>query len=875
MTQKLIMVCTPAGFGKTSLLADWATSAEWPVAWLTLDPQDNDPVRFWRYVVGALDRTCRGLAEQVLPRLTPTSVIGGEVVVTALANQIQAAPETLALVLDDYHLIESRSIHEGMAYLLDHLPPQLRLVISSRSDPPLPLARLRGRGQLAELRTSELRFNPDETSALLQDAWGLDLSPGAIAVLEARTEGWGVGLQLAALSLRERADPDAFVTELVGTHRYILDYLSEEVLERQPERVQAFLLQTSILDRLCGPLCDAVTGEADGQDMLEQLERSNLFLVPLDDERHWWRYHQLFGDLLRARLHRTGAARVSELHRRAATWCAKHGLIDEAIRHAVASGDSTWAVQLVEEHVHETLARGESVILERWLTVLPVDVVRSRPALSFAQAEMQFHLGHLDRTEHFLRQAEHATDDEHRQRRSAVPTHAGLVAEMPAAIALLRAELAGARGDPEEMATYARKALAQLAEDESGPRFWARWLSGGGAAWMRGRLADAEPVAAEMLTEGRATTDPYPLITSCYALAAVQQAQGKLHAALRTYRDGLRYATQGGRISAFHAAEAHLGIAQVLYEQDHLDDALQHVTAGIEVGRELIWFFEPDRRLVTLAWIRQAHGDPDGAMDAMNEAYRMHPSSEVNSRWNPAPVERGRLLLAQGHIGEVERWIADRRLTAEDDVSYMREPDYLLLARVLLAGSDPGPALGLLQRLDDLAESQDRQESLIKIRALRSMALQASGDHTSALAVLADALALARSPGYVRIFADEGPAMAPLLKSLVRTRDPNRYALASGAAREHLNLVIQAFRTPIGRPTGGDRAATVIIEPLTERELEVLGLIAAGKPNREIADQLVVTLETVKKHTSHIFSKVGAASRIQAVSKARKLGLIS
>ncbi|HEX5905583.1 MAG TPA: LuxR C-terminal-related transcriptional regulator [Propionibacteriaceae bacterium] len=874
MGQKLIMVCTPAGFGKTNLLADWAACTHWPVAWLSLDPHDNDPVRFWRYVVGALDRACGGLAEHVLPHLTPSSVIGGEVVATALSSGLQAAPQTLALVLDDYHLIESRPIHEGMAYLLDHLPPRLRPVISSRSDPPLPLARLRGRAQLAELQTTDLRFNPDETTALLRDAWGLDLTPHAIAALEARTEGWGVGLQLAALSLRERADPDTLLTELAGTHRYILDYLSEEVLERQPERVQAFLLQTSILDRLCGPLCDAVTGDADGQDMLERLERSNLFLVALDDERHWWRFHQLFRDLLRARLRRTAAVRVSELHRRAGAWCAQHGLIDEAIQHAVASGDAIWAVQLVEEHVHEILGRGESVILERWLSVLPVDVVQSRPALSFAQGEMQFHIGHLDGTEHFLKQAERAIDDQP-HRGFAVPTHAGMVAELPAAIALLRAELAGARGDPEEMATYAREALGRLAEDERGPRFWARWLSGAGADWMRGRVADAEPIAAEMLAEGRATADPYPLITSCYALAAVQQARGKLDAALRTYRDGLRFATQGSRLSPFHAAEAHLGIAQVLYEQDHLDDALQHVTEGIELGRQLVWFFEPGRRLVTLAWIRQASGDPDGAMDAMNEAYRMHPSPEVNSRWNPAPVERARLLLVQGHIGKVERWIEDRRLTVEDEVSYVREPEHLLLARLLLAKSDPRRALGLLQSLDDLAESQDRKESLILIKALRSIALQASGNHTDALAVLADALALARPSGYVRVFADEGPPMAALLKSLIRTRQPNRAALASDAAREHLNRLIRAFRTPIGRPEVGERAASGMVEPLTERELEVLGLIAAGRPNREIADQLVVTLETVKKHTSHIFSKLGAASRIQAVSKARELGLIS
>jgi LuxR family maltose regulon positive regulatory protein len=873
--RELVLVCTPAGFGKTTLLADWATSTRRLVGWLSLDPEDNDPMRFWRYVVAALDRVVGGLADQVFPLLTPPGVMDGQGVVTALANQLQAAPEEVALVLDDYHAIESRLVHDGMAFLLDHLPPQLHVVISSRSDPPLPLARLRARGQLAELRAADLRFTPEEASALLREAWGLDLAAEAIAALEARTEGWGVGLQLAALSLRERSDPDAFLAALAGTHRYVLDYLSEEVLDRQPDRVQGFLLQTSILERLSGPLCDAVTGDADGQDMLEELERANLFLVPLDEARRWWRFHQLFGDLLRARLQRAEGARVPELHRRAAAWCEQHGLIDEAIRHAVASGDAIWAVRLVEQHVHETLGRGESVTLERWLSVLPADVVRSRPALSFAQGELQFHLGYLGSAEHFLAQAERAFDHGQGLQELAVPTHAGMVAEMPAAIALLRAELAGARGDPEAMAECARSALAQLAEEEAGPRFWARWLAGAGADWMQGRVADAEPIAAAMLAEGRAAPDPYPLITSCYALAAMQQARGELGAALGTYREGLRFATQGGRFSPFHAAEAHLGIAQVLCERHQLDDALQHVTESIELGRQLVWFFEPGRRLVTLAWIRHANRDVDGALDAMNEAYRMHPSPEVNSRWNPAPLERARLLLAQGETAEVERWTEERGLTAEDEVSYVREPDHLLLARVLVAQSNPAPALSLLERLDALAESQDRTESLIQIRALRALTLQAAGDHQGARTVLTDALALARPAGYVHIIADEGPPMAALLQSLIRARQPSGAALSSGAAREHLNRIARAFRPPAGRPERAEPAASGLVEPLTKREREVLGLIAAGKPNQEIADELVVTLATVKKHTSHIFDKLGAASRTQALARARELGLIS
>jgi ATP/maltotriose-dependent transcriptional regulator MalT len=875
MAREVLVVCTPAGFGKTTLLADWAATARWPVAWLSLDPEDNDPVRFWRYVVAALDRVAGGLGDQVLPLLRPPSVLSNQGVVTALVNRLQAASEELALVLDDYHLLESGSVHEELAFLLGHLPPRLHVVISSRSDPPLPLARLRARGQLAELRTADLRFTAEEAAALLREVWELDLTPEGIAALEARTEGWVVGLQLAALSLQGRPDPDGFLDAFTGTHRYVLDYLSEEVLERQPDRVRTFLLQTSILERLSGPLCDAVTGDAGSQDMLEKIERANLFLVPLDAQRRWYRYHHLFADLLHARLQRAEAGRVPELHRRAAAWYEQHGLIDEAIRHASASGDATWAVRLVEQHVHETLhLRGESVLLWRWLSGLPDEVVRSRPALRFAQGEMQFHLGRLDQAERLLEQAERAFDHRQEQRREELPTHAGMVAEMPAAIALLRAELAGARGDPEAMGGYARSALAEMAEEEYGPRFWARWLAGAGADWMRGRVADAEPVTAQLLAEGRAAADPYPLITSCYPLAALRQAQGKLGAALGTYREGLRLATQGGRFSPFHAAEAHLGIAQVLYERNQLDDALRHVTESIELGRQLIWFFEPGRRLVTLAWIRHARGEADAALDAMNEACRMHPSPAVNSLWNPAPLERARLLLAQGQTAEAERWTEERGLTAEDEVSYVREPDLLVLARVLLVRHDPARTLRLLERLDAQAASQGRLESLIEIRALRSLATHATGDHRGALTRLAEALELARPEGYLRVFADEGPPMAALLRSLIGARQPGRAATVSRAARDHVNRVVQAFRPPLGRQEGVAAAATGLIEPLTRRELEVLGFIAAGRPNQEIAQQLVVTIATVKKHTSHIFDKLGATNRTQAVARARELRLI-
>lgn len=873
MTNGVILVCTPAGFGKTTLLAEWAECARSTVAWLSLDPEDSDPARFWRYVAVALDRACGGLAEQVLPLLRAPGAGTSQRVVTALINELAAAGDDLVLVLDDYHVIASQPIHGAMAFLLSHLPHRLNVVVTTRSDPPLPLARLRAAGQLAELRAADLRFTPEESAALLRDGWEIDFSPETAGALAGRTEGWAVGLQLAALALREQRDRGAVLAAFNGTHRYVLDYLSEEVLEHQPDQVRAFLLRSSVLKRLTGPLCDAVTGDTDGQDMLEEIERANLFLFPLDEDRRWYRFHQLFGDFLRDRLHRSEAEQVPDLHRRAATWCEQHGLIDEAVHHASASGDALWAVRLVEQHADETLSRGESVILDRWLSALPDEVVRTRPTLRFAQGEMQFHLGHLGSAAQFLAQAErsHHTSG---PPEAAVPTHAGMVAELPAAIALLRAELAGARGDAEGMARHARSALDLMAEEEHGPRFWARWLSGAGADWMGGRLADAESGAAAMLAEGREASDPYPLITSCFPLASVQQERGKLSAALRTYRQSLRRATTPGHFSAFHAAEAHLGIAQVLYQRDQPNDALQHVTESIELGRQVVWFFEPGRRLVRLAWIHQAKGNEEAALDAMDEACRLHQTPEVNSRWNPAPCERARLLLGQGRAEEAARWTEERGLTEHDAISYPREPDHLVLARVLLARRDPTRALQLLSRLDELAESQGRKESLIQIRVLRALALQSAGDHPGALALLTDALAMAQPEGYIRVFADEGPAMVALLRGLVSARQRGRATATSTPARAYLNRVVRAFRRPAGHAGKPSLGVPGLIDLLTGRELEVLGFIAEGRRNHDIAMELGVTPETVKKHVSNVLSKLGASSRTQAAARARELGLI-
>src|SRR5512133_2827884 len=457
----LALVCAPAGFGKTALLADWARRSQRPVAWLSLDPGDNDPARFWRHVAAALDRVCPGIAEQIAPLLSPSAPPSFEGLVTALINELAAQPEQVLLVLDDYHLVDAQPVHASVGFLLEHRPPGLRLLRASRADPPLPLARLRARGQLAELRAAELRFTPKEAAAVLREAVGPDLPlpDAAVGALTTRTEGWAAGLQLAALSLRGQSDVAGFVAMFSGSHRYILDFLSEEVLDREPDELRQFLLETSVLERLSGPLCEAVTGRADSQQLLEQTERANLFLVPLDEVRGWWRYHQLFTDLLRARLHQQQPERVPQLHRAAAAWSEAHGLADDAVRHALAAGDATWAARLVERHVDELILRSEGATLARWLAALPAELVGCRPRLLLAQALLTGLSGRLEAGGGLLGAAERpftVTGEEPYE--PAVGRTVSVLANVPAMIALARVYLAQLRGDTDGTRAFAAQA---------------------------------------------------------------------------------------------------------------------------------------------------------------------------------------------------------------------------------------------------------------------------------------------------------------------------------------------------------------------------------------------------------------------------------
>ena len=875
----LMLVCAPAGYGKTVLLADWARGAQPRVAWLSVDAGDNDPARFWRHGVAALDRVRPGLADRVGPLLGPPAPSRFEPLVTALINELAAGPgagEAL-LVLDDYHLIGSGAVHESLGFLLEHRPPGLHLVLASRSDPPLALARLRGRGQLTELRIAELRFTTEEAAALLRHmAAGPELPEEAVAALTARTEGWAAGLQLAGLSLRGHNDAAGFVAAFTGSHRYVLDFLAEEVLERQSEQVRGFLLETSVLERLSGGLCAAVTGRPDCQRLLERVERAGLFLVPLDEVRGWWRYHHLFADLLRARLQAGQPGEVARLHRNAAAWYEEHELADDAIRHAVAVREMTWAARLIERHADEFLLRSEGATVQRWLSVLPAELATSRPRLLLAHAWLDGLGGRVDVARSSLAAAERALAaaagraDEPFE--PSVGRAASWLVNVPAAIALGHAYLAVLSGDADRAIAFASRALAEVGEGEWMLDSLIRvYLSV--AEWLCGRLPEAERAFGSSIARWQAAGETTWVVRVCELLGLVERALGCLDAAVATYRQALEVVAPPGRRALAGAGIGYVGLAEVAYQRNELDAALRTVTEGVAVCRQFSYTQPLAAGLATLAWIRQATGDPAGAREAIGEARQAAPGPA--GVLNPVPAQRARLLLAQGDLAGAARWVTERGLGADDEPDYPREPGYLVLARVLLARGEADRALALLERLRASAAAQDRAGSLIEIGALRALALAASGEEKAAVDALAGALTIACPQGYVRVFADEGPPMAALLGRLIAAQRTGQ--AAARVPLECLARLQRAFDAGPSTPdhrSGTGAAMPSIVEPLTSRELEVLQLLAAGRSNQAIARELVVTLDTVKKHVSHILGKLGAASRTEAVARARQLVLI-
>jgi len=654
----------------------------------------------------------------------------------------------------------------------------------------------------------------------------------------------------------------------------VLDYLTEEVLARQPAEVVRFLLETSVLERLSGPLCDAVTGRSGSQAQLEALERANLFVVPLDEMRRWWRYHHLFASLLLDRLSQELPARVPELHRAAAAWHEEHGFADDAVRHALAAGEAGWAARLVERNVEVLLRRSEGATLRRWLSALPVASVRARARLCLAQTITAVVGSRLEVIEPLLADAERALaatgDEPHEPPGDRMMS---VLANVPASIAFLHAELARLRGDAARAVSCDRQAMAHLSAEDWLLRSQVAWNLAV-ADWLRGRLTEAERALAEVVAERAAIAESYFILRASYDLGQVQRAQGRLGAALRTYRQGLRVASEAGH-QLPPSGMAHVGLAEVLYERDELALAHQHATEGIALCRQLAFTQPLATGLAMLARIRQAQGDAAGAMDAIGQAERVELSPQVTPLLNPVPAWRAQLMLAHGEVAAVAQWASGRELTADDEPNYPREREYLVLARVMLAEHAHDRAVKLLERLRAQAAAEQRTGSIIELAVLQALALAARGDQAAALASLADALILAAPEGYVRVFTDEGAPMARLLSRLATAQRAGQVTPAGAIPVDYFDRLALAFRPgsayPVSRPTA---AVATVAEPLSPRELEVLRLLATGKSNQQIADELVVVPDTVKKHVGHILGKLGAANRTQAVARARALGLL-
>jgi LuxR family maltose regulon positive regulatory protein len=873
---KLTLISAPAGFGKTTVLAEWlaADPAGGPsAAWLSLDPDDTGPASFWSYVIAALQTVAPEVGAAALSLLQAPRPPPIETVLAPLLNELSAMPNDIVLVLDDYHVVDVPDIQGGMAFLLEHLPPQLHVVIASRADPALPLARLRARGELAEIRAADLRFTPDEAAAYLNEAMGLDLRASDVAALEARTEGWIAALQLAALSMQGRDDISGFIAGFAGDDRFIVDYLVEEVLERQPEQVRRFLLQTSILDRLSGPLCDAVTGQDGGKARLEALDRGNLFLVPLDDRRRWYRYHHLFADVLRARLLDGQPDRVPDLHRRASAWYEQVGEPSEAIRHALIAEDFERAADLVELAIPAIRQARQEATARRWLEALPDELIRVRPVLSVGYAGALLVSGQLEGVEARLRDAERwldttedAQDGPEARSTAMVVVDKEEFRRLPGAIAIYRAAQALALGDVAGTVTHARRALDLVAEDDH--------LGRGAAAgflgltyWRSGKLEAAHRSWADAMASLQTAGHVSDAIGSAIALADIEIAQGRLREAMSTYERGLRLATERGAPVLRGAADMHVGMSELFRERNDLEAASEHLLTSRELGDENGLPQNPYRSRVAAARIRQAEGDLDGALELLTEAERLY-VGDFSPNVRPIAALKARVWIAQGKLSEARGWAQQHGLSATDNLSYVQEFEHISLAAVLLAqgvhdGADHTlvEAADLTERLLAAAEDGGRHGLAIEILVVQALARHARGDTSGAMASLDRAVALAEPEGYVRVFIDAGPRIAALLK--LAAKQPN--------APSYVRRLLAAVVTAEGAAT----VAQPLIEPLSERELEVLRLLGTDLSGPEIARELVVSLSTVRTHTQNIYAKLGVNNRRAAVRRAAELDLLS
>ncbi len=859
---KLTLISAPAGFGKTTLVSEWIAGCERlepkvRVAWLSLDEGDNDPARFLAYLIAALQTIVANIGAGMLGVLQAPQPPSIESILTALLNEIATIPDHFILVLDDYHGIDAKPVDHALSFLLEHLPPQMHLVIATREDPHLPLARLRARSQLTELRATDLRFTPSEAAEFLNQVMGLNFSAEDIAALEARTEGWIAGLQLAAISMRGHQDVTSFIKSFTGSHHFVLDYLVEEVLQQQTESVQTFLLRTSILDRMCGPLCDAVlrgdadphpTPRASGQETLAYLERANLFIVPLDDERRWYRYHHLFAELLRQRLHQSLASsagdegrRVAELHSRASQWYEDNGLELEAFQHAAAANDIERAERLIDGkglHLH---FRGAAATILDWLASLPTTVLDAKPSLWVRYASLLLVTGQTTGVEQKLQAAEAALQGAELD----VETR-----DLLGRIANNRATLALTQYQVETMIAQSRRALQYLHPDNLSFRSTTNWTLGV-AYHFQGDRAAAGRAFTEAISISQVSGDIFTTILATIGLGQVQELENHLYSAVETYRRGLQLA---GDPPLPNACEAHLGLARSFYEWNDLDAAEQHGQQSLQLARQYDRVI--DRFIISevfLARLKLAQDDVAGAAAMLAQTEQSARQKNFILRLPEIAAAQVLVLLRQGSLAAAAELAQQYELPMSQ-------------ARVHLAQGDTSAALAVLEPLRQQMDAKGWDDERLKVMVLQAVTRHAHGEKDKAVQLLGDALALAKPGGFIRIFVDEGPSMAQLLSE----------AAAHGMMPDYISKLLAVFEAEA--QTTEDKPnlplAQPLIEPLSQRELKVLQLIAQGLSNREISERLFLALDTVKGHNRRIYGKLQVTSRTEAIARARELGLL-
>lgn len=852
---KLILLSAPAGYGKTTLLSQWAQASRFPVAWLSVSQEDNDLGRFFRYLLAAWEEIQPGVMESPLGLLLGGMMPDSQAVLAAFINVASDVPSHIVFVLDDYQLIEDPAIHQALTFLLDHLPPTLHFVLAERAESPLPLARYRARRELLEFRAEDLQFFYEETADFLNEVMGLDLACDHVARLHIQLEGWIAGLQLVALTLQRRL-PGAQKLVVSGRHRFITDYLTEDVLAHLAEATRRFLLQTSILDRLYAPLCDAVAGREDSQAMLELLERENLFLVPLDDSREWFRYHHLFADFLRGELSRRHPDAVADLHRRAAGWYLAHDLPDQFLRHAIAGEDAELVIGMFERYVVARLMGGEITMIHRWLEALPEAWYTSHPELGFFQAAFLYFAGQFDACSRRVDEVERLVPEESEDR----PGHLARVAAMRCFIACYQNDMARAE-------LFAEQALQDLPKEALSFRT-SIYQALGDTYRRNGHWEEAQACYLQALDFPPVPAVRIQSVHVFGALADLELQQGRLHAAAAYWSKalaGIQNRATWGEFPLPLIGWVYIRMGEILYEWNDLAAAGHHLSRGLERAelggdvRALIAGYLLASRLKLTA------GDLEAAAEELERArplVEQAPFPDWVGRFGRLQLE---CWLAQDRLRAAVTWADEMRRGDARKGPLESEEAQLVLARVLIVKGDAPSleqALALLKRLMAAAEAEGRAGIQIEALALQALAHWRRGIRADALTSLERALRLAEGEGYVRLFADLGVPMARLLQE----------ARSRALLPDYVATLLGAFR---GVPTSPDPMEGALPEPLSDREQEVLQLMAAGLTNREIAVRLVITAETVKKHVANVCAKLGVRNRTEAAARARELDLLA